>query len=159
MADLAHRASRIVDQRPAIVHDRLIELATRLRDETPPIASGSQAAMLLGVSGPIGIEVTDHGPSRIELRTTQGRILGHAVADIASAEGDRTSLALALEVEPQGMAANLMLGMALRTVPDAERRVIEALEAGLDDLATELAKPEAEWDAATWQPPGLPTRG
>ena len=39
---LQHRAERIVDQRPDIVHDRLLELAARLRDELPPIEPGTE---------------------------------------------------------------------------------------------------------------------
>jgi hypothetical protein len=38
----------------------------------------------------------------------------------------------------------------MKTMP-----VAESLERGLDDLAVELAKPDAEWDATAWTPPGL----
>jgi len=51
-----------------------------------------------------------------------------------------------------------MLGVALRTMPGVEQQVIDGLEANLDDLARELAKPDAEWDPAAWQPVGLPGR-
>jgi hypothetical protein len=51
-----------------------------------------------------------------------------------------------------------MLGVALRTMPNLERQVIDGLEAGMDDLAIELAKPDGEWDASAWQPRGLPAR-
>ena len=44
----------------------------------------------------------------------------------------------------------LMLGVALRTMPNLERQVVDGLEANLDDLARELAKPDAEWDPAAW---------
>ena len=160
MADLGHRASRIVDQRPDVVHSRLLELAARLRDEAPPIEAGTQAATVLGFSGPVTVEIIDRGPSRIELRTTQGRIRGEAAADVTPADGGtRTNLALALEIKPQGFAANMMLGVALKTMPGVEQKVIDGLETGLDDLARELAKPDGEWDAATWQPPGIPTTG
>lgn len=152
MADLRHRAVRVIDQEPAVVHARLLELAARLRDEAPPIEPGTQAAQLLGMSGPLGIEVADRGPNRIELRTTKGRILANAAADISRAADGRTELALAAEVKPDGFAANLMLGAALRMMPGVEQKVIDELEAGLDDLATELAKPDAEWDAALWEP-------
>lgn len=160
MADLGHRASRVVDQRPDIVHARLLELAARLRDETPPIEPGTQAATILGFSGPVTVEIFDRSPSRIELRTTQGRIRGEAAADLTPADGgSRTNLALALEIKPEGFAANMMLGVALKTMPGVEQKVIDGLEAGLDDLVTELAKPDAEWDASAWQPPGIPTAG
>ena len=56
MADLVHRSSRTIDQRAQVVHDRLLQLAVRLRDEAPPVPAGSQAATLLGVSGPLGLE-------------------------------------------------------------------------------------------------------
>src|SRR3954466_3669933 len=107
MADLIHSASRIVDQRPAVVHDRLVELAARLRDEAPPIEPGTQAATLLGISGPIGIEFADRGPGRIELRTTRGRVRGNAAADIAPAEDGRTSLSISAAIKPEGFAADL----------------------------------------------------
>ena len=158
MADLGHRASRLIDQRPDVVHARLLELAARLREETPPIEPGTQAATILGFSGPVTVEIFDRSPSRIELRTTQGRIRAEAAADLTPADGGtRTNLALALEIKPQGFAANMMLGVALKTMPGVEQKVIDGLETGLDDLATELAKPDAEWNAADWQPPGLPT--
>ena len=159
MADLGHRASRVIDQRPDVVHARLLELAARLRDETPPIEPGTQAATILGFSGPVAVEIVDRGPSRIELRTTQGRIRGEAAADLTPADGGRTNLALALEIKPQGFAANMMLGVALKTMPGVEQKVIDGLETGLDDLAKELAKPDAEWDARAWDPPGLPAAG
>ena len=158
MADLGHRASRIVDQRADVVHARLLELAARLRDEAPPVPPGTQAAQLLGMSGPLGIEIADRGPSRIELRTTDGRILANATADLSPTPDGRTNLALTVEIRPDGFAANLMLGAALRMVPGIEKKVIDGLEAGLDDLAAELAKPDGEWNAAAWQPAGLPPR-
>ena len=156
MADLGHQASRIVDQRPEVVHDRLLQLAARLRNELPPIEPGTQAATMLGMTGPVEIEVTDEGPNRIELRTTQGRIRGEATADLAPTGDGRTNLTMALEVKPQGFAANVMLGVALNTMPGARKQVIDGLETALTDLAVELAKPEDEWDAASWQPPGVP---
>lgn len=156
MADLGHQASRIVDQRPEIVHDRLLQLAARLRDELPPIEPGTQAATMLGMTGPVEIEVTDEGPNRIELRTTQGRIRGQATAELTPMGDGRTNLTMALEVKPQGFAANMMLGVALNTMPGARKQVIDGLETALTDLAVELAKPEDEWDAASWQPPGVP---
>ncbi|HUQ78003.1 MAG TPA: hypothetical protein VM427_03920 [Patescibacteria group bacterium] len=160
MADLAHRASRIVDQRPDVVHARLHELAARLRDETPAIEPGTQAATLLGFSGRVAIEIVERGSNRIELRTTQGRIRGEAAADLTPADGGaRTNLALALAIKPQGFAANMMLGVALRTMPGVEQKVIDGLETALADLVKELAKPDADWDAGAWQPPGLPTAG
>lgn len=157
MADLGHRASRIVDQGQGVVHDRLLQLAARLRDELPPIEPGTQAATALGVSGKLDVEIVDRGPDRIELRTTQGRIRGEGAVDLAPAPGGRTNVTMALAVKPDGFAANLMLGVALRTMPDLERQVIDGLEANLDDLARELAKPDVEWDPAAWQPVRLPT--
>jgi hypothetical protein len=44
----------------------------------------------------------------------------------------------------------------MATMPGLEQRIRDGLERGLDDLVTELAKPDDEWDAAAWQPPGLP---
>lgn len=156
MADLGHRTSRVVDQAPAVVHDRLLQLAARLRDELPPIEAGTQAATALGVTGSLGIEIVDRGPRRIELRTTEGRIRGEGSADLAPADGGvRTQLTMAVAIQPQGFAANLMLGVALRTRPGIEQQVVDRLEAGLDDLVVELAKPDAEWDPAAWRPPGL----
>jgi hypothetical protein len=158
MTELSHRASRVVDQRPDVVHDRLLQLAARLRDELPPIESGTQAATALGVSGKLDVDIRDRGSNRIELRTTQGRIRGEGVVDLSPAGDGRTTVAMALAVKPDGFAANLMLGVALRTMPQLEQQVIDGLEANLDDLARELAKPDAEWDPAAWQPVGLPTR-
>ncbi len=160
MADLGHRTSRVVDQGPGIVHDRLLQLAARLKTELPPIEPGTQAATVLGVSGPIEVEIVDRGPSRIELRTTEGRIRGEGAVVLAPVDdGARTNLAMALDIRPQGFAANMMLGVALKTMPNIERQVIDGLETALDDLARELAKPDDQWDPAAWNPPGLPTRG
>jgi hypothetical protein len=158
VADLGHRASRVVDQTPDVVHDRLLELAARLRDELPPIEAGTQAATALGVTGPLEVEVRDRSPRRIELRTTQGRIRGEGAVDLEPTADGRTNLTMVLAVKPQGFAANLMLGVALRTMPGVEQQVIDGLEANLDALVAELAKPDAEWDPAAWQPVGLPGR-
>ena len=156
MSELSHRASRIVDQRPDVVHDRLLQLAARLRDELPPIEAGTQAATALGTTGKLDVEIADRGPGRIELRTTQGRIRGEGAVDLVPLDGgSRTQLTMALEIKPQGFAANLMLGVAMKTMPNAEERIAEGLERGFDDLATELAKPDGEWDASAWTPPGL----
>ena len=156
MADLVHQSSRTIDQRPDVVHARLLELAARLRDETPPVEPGTQASTLLGMSGPVGVQIADRGPGRIELRTTQGRVLAEASADIAPTADGRTALSMAVVVKPQGFAVNLMLGVAMKTMPNAEQRIAEGLERGFDDLAVELAKPDGEWDASAWSPPGLP---
>jgi hypothetical protein len=157
MADLEHRASRTVDQRPEIVHDRLLQLGARLRDELPPVEPGTQAATALGMSGKLDVELVDRGPGRIELRTTQGRIRGDGAVDLVPIDGGaKTQLTMALAVKPQGFAANLMLGVALRTIPNMERQIIDGLEANLDSLVVELAKSDTEWDPAAWQPVGLP---
>jgi len=155
---IEHRATRTVDQRPEVVHDRLLELAGRLREELPPIEPGTQVATALGVDGPIPLEITDRGPSRIELRTTDGRIRGEGSMDLATTPDGRTAVTVALAVKPQGFAANLMLGVALRTMPNLEQQLVDGLEANLDSLAVELAKPDADWDPAAWQPVGLPSR-
>jgi hypothetical protein len=157
MADLEHRATRTVDQRPEIVHDRLLELGGRLRDELPPVEPGTQAATALGMSGKVKVELVDRGPGRIELRTTQGRIRGEGAVDLSPLDGGaKTQLTMALAVKPQGFAANLMLGVALRTMPNMERQIIDGLEANLDSLVVELAKPDADWNPDAWQPVGLP---
>jgi hypothetical protein len=158
VADLGHRASRVVDQRPDIVHDRLLQLAARLRDELPPIEAGTQASTALGMSGRIDVEVVDRGLDRIELRTTQGRIRGEGVVDLVPTADGRTNLTMALEIKPQGFAANLMLGVALKTMPNVEQQVIDGLNRALDDLAVELAKPDDQWDATAWTPPGVGSR-
>jgi hypothetical protein len=67
-------------------------------------------------------------------------------------------VSVSVEIQPQGFAANLMLGVALRTMPGIEQQVVHGLEANLDSLATELAKPDEDWDPAAWQPVGLPAR-
>jgi hypothetical protein len=152
---IEHRATRLIDQRPEVVHARLLELAERLRHELPPIEPGTQAASVLGVSGPLEVEVVSRGPERIELRTTQGRIRGEAAADLVGTPDGKTALTLEMTVNPLGFAANMMLGVALRTMPGIEQRVVEGVEAAMDDLATELAKPDGEWNAAAWTPPGL----
>jgi hypothetical protein len=148
-----------VDQRPDIVHDRLLQLAARLRDELPPIEPGTQAATALGMSGKLDVDIRDRGPGRIELRTIQGRIRGEGAVDLTPTADGRTNVDMTLKVKPDGFAANLMLGVALKTMPQLAQQVIDGLEANLDDLARELAKPESEWDPAAWQPVGLPSRG
>lgn len=155
MADLGHRASRRVAQRPDVVHARLLQLAARLRDELPPIPPGTQAATLLGMSGPLGLEVADRGPGRIEMRTTQGRIRGAGAAMLAPTPDGATNLSIGIEIKPQGFAANMMLGVAMKTMPGIEQRVRDELESGLDELAVELAKPEGEWDPKSWEPSAL----
>ena len=155
MTELEHRTSRIVDQEPGIVHDRLLELAARLRDELPPIEPGTQAATMLGVTGRVDVEVADRGPNRIELRTTQGRIRAQATADLEPTSDGRTNLSIAMVVQPQGFAANMMFDVALKTMPGAKRQLIDGLEASLSDLATELAKPDGQWDSGAWTPPGV----
>jgi hypothetical protein len=155
---IEHRATRTVDQTQAVVHDRLLQLAARLRDELPPIVPGTQAATALGIDGPVPLQIVDRGPSRIELRTTDGRIRGEGGIDLTATADGRTTVAVKLAVVPQGFAANLILGVALRTMPNLEQRLIDGLEANLDSLAVELAKPDAAWDPAAWQPVGLPTR-
>jgi hypothetical protein len=153
---IEHRATRLVDQRPDVVHARLLELAERLRHVLPPIEPGTQAATVLGVSGRVDVEVFDRSPSRIELRTTQGRIRGEAAADLVATPDGKTNVTLEMAVKPEGFAANMMLGVALKTMPGLEQRLIEGLEASLTDLAAELAKPDGEWNAANWLPPGIP---
>jgi len=37
VADLTHASKRLVSQRPDVVHDRVLQLANRLRDEAPPV--------------------------------------------------------------------------------------------------------------------------
>ena len=159
MADLEHHASRVVDQRPDVVHDRVLELAERVRDEAPPIEPGTEVATLLGVTGSPGIEVADRGAGGIEIRSTRGRVRAEAVANITPADGDRTSLAIGVVVRPQGFAANMMLGVALSARPQIRRDLVDGIERGMDDLAIELAKPDDEWNAGAWMPPGLPVRG
>ena len=153
--NLGHHASRVVDQRPDVVHVRLLQLAARLRDELPPIEAGTQAATALGMTGRLDIEILDRSPSRIELRTTQGRIRGEGAVDLVPTADGRTNLTMAVEIKPQGFAANLMLGVALKTMPNVEQQVVAGLDTALDDLAVELAKPDDQWDAASWTPPGL----
>jgi hypothetical protein len=155
VASIEHRASRLVDQRPEVVHARLLELAERLRNELPPIEPGTQAATMLGVTGRIDVQVVDQGPNRIQLRTTEGRIRGEATADLAPTPDGKTNLDLAMVVEPQGFAANMMFEVALKTMPGVKQQLIDGLETSLTDLATELAKPDGEWDAASWQPPRM----
>ena len=158
MTELRHRASRVVEQRPDVVHDRLLELAERLRTELPPIEPGTSAATALGLTGRLDVEIRDRSPSRIELQTTQGRIRGFGAVDLAPTPDGKTAVSMALEVKPDGFAANLMLGVALRTMPNLQQQVVDGLEANLDDLARELAKPDGEWDPAAWTPVGLPAR-
>jgi hypothetical protein len=155
LADIVHRSSRTIDQRPDVVHDRLLQLAERLRDDAPPVPPGSQAATMLGTSGSLGIEIADRGPGRIELRTTQGRVRGEGSVDIVARPDGRTDVSLLAIIKPMGFAANLMLGAALASMPKIQQQVTDGLERGFDDLATELAKPDAEWDPASWMPTGL----
>jgi hypothetical protein len=159
MADLDHRSTRLVNQRPDVVHDRILELATRVRDDAPPVEPGTELATLLGITGPLGIVVTDRGPGRIELRTTRGRVRAEAAADITAAADDATTLSIGVDVRPQGFAANMMLGVALSARPQIRRDLVDGVERGMDDLAAELAKPDDAWNAGAWMPPGLPVRG
>lgn len=112
--------------------------------------------MALGVDGPLGIEVADRGRSRIELRTTRGRIRGEASATIVGRPDWRTDLAIDVVVKPQGFMGNMTLAAILGA--DRRQMVEAALERAFDDLAIELAKPDGEWDASAWQPPGAPVR-
>lgn len=156
MADLTFSSSRVVAQQPGVVHDRLIELAERLGREAPAVPAGSQAASFMGFSGPVAIEIADRGPGRVELRTTQGRVRGSAAALIAATADGGTALTMSVAIQPQGFAANVMLGAALGARPQLRQQIVDGLERALDDLAIELAKPAEEWDAASWWPPSLP---
>lgn len=155
MADLSYSSTRTIDQTPTVVHDRVLELARRVRDEAPEVPEGSQPASLLGVSGRLDVEIADRGPNRVELRTTEGRIQVEAAADIAGRPDGRTDLTLGATVRPQGMAASLMMSAALGARPEIRRRVENGIESAFDDLATELAKPDDQWDASSWKPPGM----
>ena len=157
MADLSYASKRLVHQRPDVVHDRVLQLATRLRDEAPPVDAGTELATLLGITGSLGIQATDRGPTRIELATTRGRVLAEAVADIAGA-ADQTSLTVRVEARPQGFAANMMLGVALSARPQIRQGLESGIERGMDELAVELAKPDDQWDPGAWMPSGLPVR-
>jgi len=154
VADLSHTANRVVDQRPDIVHHRLLELADRLRDELPPIEPGTQAASILGITGRLPVQVRDLGAERIELRTTDGRIRGESVATIQPAAGDRTALGLSIVVKPQGFAANLMFGAGLQ-MAGGQQKIVASLEKIVDDLVIELEKPDGAWDPRSWMPSGL----
>ena len=156
---IEHRATRTVDQRPDVVHDRLLELAERVRTETPAVQPGTQIASVLGMSGDLGIEVTDRGPGRIALRTTNGRIRADGEADIVPTADGRTTLTLTGAVVPEGFAANLMMGVALKAMPNLEADIRAGIEKSLDELVVELAKSDADWNAADWQPSALPSRG
>ena len=59
---------------------------------------------------------------------------------------------------PQGFAANLMMGVALKAMPNLEPDIRAGIEQSLDELVVELAKSDADWDAASWQPSALPAR-
>ena len=155
MADVSYASKRTIDQAPAVVHDRVLELATRLRDEAPSVPPGSGAGTMFGVTGRLDVEIADRGPNRIELRTTEGRIRVEAAADIVGRPDGRTDLTIGATVRPQGMAASLMLSAALGARPEMRQRVENGFESAFDDLATELAKPDGEWDASSWNPPGL----
>lgn len=110
---------------------------------------------MLGVSGQLDIEIADRGPNRIELRTTEGRIRVEAAANIVARPDGRTDLTIGTTVRPQGMAASLMMSAALGARPEIRQRVENGFESAFDDLAAELAKPDDQWDASTWNPPGL----
>lgn len=155
MADLSYSSTRTIEQQPAVVHDRVLELARRLRDEAPDVKAGSQAGTMLGVSGQLDIEIADRGPNRIELRTTEGRIRVEAAANIVARPDGRTDLTIGTTVRPQGMAASLMMSAALGARPEIRQRVENGFESAFDDLAAELAKPDDQWDASSWNPPGL----
>jgi hypothetical protein len=156
VANIEHESTRTIAQPQAVVHARLLELAQRLRDELPPVQEGDRAAHLLGVSGPLGVEIGDRGPARIDIATTNGRIRGEGAADLTPTADGGTTLTMQLAIKPQGFAANLMLGMATATIPNFEERFRDVMESGMTDLAHELEKPDGEWDPAAWKPPGLP---
>lgn len=156
MADIVHRSSRTVKQDPEVVHERLLELGKRLKRELPAIPAGSQAATLLGTSGSLGLEIDDKGADRIELRTTKGRIRGEGSVDIEAAGRGKTTVSMVATVKPHGFGAGVMMSAALASRPSIQKDIVKGLERGFDDLAKELAKPDHEWDAASWTPPGLP---
>jgi len=110
---------------------------------------------MLGVTGQLDVEIGDRGPNRIELRTTEGRIRVEAAADVVGRPDGRTDLTIGATIRPQGMGASLMLSAALGARPEIRQRVENGIEAAMDDLATELAKPDDQWDASRWNPPGL----
>jgi hypothetical protein len=155
VADISYSSTRTIEQAPAVVHDRVLELARRLRDEAPTVPPGSGPASMLGVTGQLDVEIGDRGPNRIELRTTEGRIRVEAAADVIGRPDGRTDLTIGATIRPQGMGASLMLSAALGARPEIRQRVENGIEAAMDDLSTELAKPDDQWDASSWNPPGL----
>ena len=139
------RAVAVVAQPPGVVHARLVELAERVRSEPPHVPAGSQAAQLLGLDGPVGLRIHDRGPDRIELETLDGRVRG-ALAALLAPTPDGTSLTLEIALRPEGFMGSMALGMAERMVPNLRTRFDEGVSRALEDLARELAVPDAEWD-------------
>jgi hypothetical protein len=140
-----HQATRAVKQPPDVVHDRLIELVGRLREEMPPISSNDQVARLLGVDGALGIEIKDDGPGRIDVATTEGRIRVRSTAELTATSDGGTSLALGVALEPDGFAGRMMLGAATSMVTDFDRQFRDGVDRIATELAEELSKPDGEW--------------
>lgn len=144
---IEHRTTRVVTQPTDVVHARILELASQLRDQLPPIQADDQLAKLIGIEGAIGLEIRDLGPARIDVATLRGRIRVRGTAELEPTSSGETSLSLGVAIKPDGLIGRMMLGVATKAVPGFDRKFRAEAERAASELAEELGKPDNDWAA------------
>jgi hypothetical protein len=141
-----HRTTRVVEQPTDVVHTRLLEVAEHVKAEMPPVKPSDRVSELLGVTGDVGLEIHDRGPDLIEAATLRGRVRAAVSAHLAPDDGGGTSLTVRLGAEPDGFVGSMMLNMATKAIPNFSREFARIVDEVASSLATELARPDGEWD-------------
>jgi hypothetical protein len=145
-----HRTTRHVVQPPDIVHARLLELATEFRDDIPRVPPGDRFGQLLGIQGDIGLKVSDGGPTMIDVQTLRGRFRLQGTAELETAFEGGTRLTLTIAIQPSGLIARAILGIAARAIPGFAGDFHNAADRIANELAARLSKSEEEWDVKSF---------
>lgn len=144
---ITHSTHRLVRQTPEVVQARLLELAERVRREMPDVEEGDQVHQLLGITGPLGIEIRERDGRGVDMVTTNGRIRGAVRAAIAP-DGVGSALGLTASVRPDGMVGSMMFSAAKRMRPELEREFPAGVERVATELAGHLEASDEAWAAA-----------
>ena len=144
---IEHRTTREVTQPRDVVHSRLLELASLIRDEMPAMPPGNPVGRVLGIRGPIALNIHDRGPSRIDLETLQGRIRFHGSAILETRFDGGTDMTIEMSLRPGGISGRLLLGVGRRVLPGYESVFLPEMEQTVTRLAAALSVADADWSA------------
>ena len=144
---IEHRTAREVTRPRDVVHSRLLELASLIRDEMPAIPPGDPIGRVLGIRGPIALEIHDRGPSRIDVKTVHGRIRFHGSAVLETRFDGGTDMTIETGLRPGGISGRLLLGIGRRVLPEFASDVWPGMEQQVSELAAALSLSEADWSA------------